>query len=128
MRNQVKQFLKMFGHALSSAVSDRLDGVELRLDDLRTHSNQVEAKVDYLITLLTAQCHQLEIASQGIGSQVQALTHQTDDLKERIEDLKGRTQHLAQNHGAMLQGAIHIVESIHRIEQVTKDSSPHARI
>ena len=95
MRNQVAQLLIRCSGVLAGTVHDRLKGLELRLDDVRCHSNQVESKVDYLISLL-------------------------QDLNSRIEDLKGRTQQLAENDGVMLQGAIHIVESIRSIKDLTQ--------
>src|SRR4051812_36084140 len=115
MLNQVKKFLRRFGDALTATVHDRIEGLELRADDLRCHANQVEAKVDYLISLVAGQRHQLETEFRDLGCQVRDLNSRVQDLNSRIEDLKGRTQQLAENDGAMLQGAIHIVESIQKI-------------
>jgi chromosome segregation ATPase len=130
-------------------VHERIDGLELRLDDLRSHSNQVEGKVDHLIAVLDAQrqLYQAELhdlSSQvlylnsqvsGMAAQVRDLVAQVSDLKtqtynlnsgfqdlnSRTEDLKTQAQHLVENDGAMLQGAIHIVESLHAIEPTRTD-------
>ena len=119
MRNQVTRFFRRCGGALAGTVHDRLTGLELRADDLRCHSNQVESKVDYLISLFEDQRRQLESELQDLNSQVRDLNSRVQELNSRIEDLKGRTQQLAENDGVMLQGAIHIVESIRGIKDLT---------
>ena len=119
MRNQIAQLLIRCGGVLAGTVHDRLKGLEIRLDDVRCHSNQVESKVDYLISLFEGQRRQLETEVQDLNSQVRDLNSLVQDLKSRIEDLKCRTQQLAENDGVMLQGAIHIVESIRGIKDLT---------
>lgn len=107
MRARLKHFLRMCGHALAGAVDGRLEGLELRLDDLRAHSNQVEAKVDYLISLFEDERHQLKSEFHDLSSRVR-------DLSCSAEDLKCRTEHLAEDHSALLEGAIHTVTLITR--------------
>ena len=119
MRNQVAQLLIRCGGVLAGTVHDRFKGLEIRLDDVRCHSNQMESKVEYLISLFEGQRHQLETELKDLNSQVRNLNSRVEELNSRIEDLKGRTQQLAENDGVMLQGAIHIVESIRSIKNLT---------
>jgi hypothetical protein len=140
------RFFRTLGDLLTGGLHDRVAGLETRLDDLRKHSNQVEAKIDHLITVasLSAQAshvegrfnHLLSLAGaqsyavengfervrlhidqvdyrlRELDPRVKDLDLQLRELRLKIEDLTGRAQDLAESDSALLQSAIHIVESI----------------
>jgi uncharacterized phage infection (PIP) family protein YhgE len=105
MRGQINRMLTLCGNLLTGSVRERIEALELRLDDLRAHSNQVESKLDYLITLIEAQ-------REPLGPGIHQVSSGIDDLRSRVDELIGQTGALAENDEAVLQGTIHIVESI----------------
>ena len=108
----VRRFFRLLGDMLTSGVHERLAGLESRLDDLRAHSSQVEAKVDYLITLVSAQRQETENGFAEVRSRVEELGSRARELAARVEHLSGSAQELAENDGVLLQSAIHLVEAV----------------
>lgn len=107
----LRRFFRLLGDMLTSGVHERLAGLESRLDDVRAHSNQVEAKVDYLITLVGAQRQE---ADSGFGegrSRFDDLGARTHEVAAKVDELNGRVQELAANDGVLIESAIHLVET-----------------
>jgi hypothetical protein len=116
MRNLVRQVFRFSGALFAGTIHDRLTDVELRLDDLRAHANQVESKIDYLIGLVQAQRQQIDLELQRVHSSIEELRSRLQDVSGRTVDLVSRTEHLAENDEVMLQSAIHLVERVQSIQ------------
>jgi hypothetical protein len=120
MRTRLEQFLRLFGGILLGSVFDRIEGLERRLDDLRAQSGQVESKVDYLISLVGSLQEQVAALREQAEADRQERSAQVAGLKLELDLHARRTEHLAENDEAVMQGEICIVEHLQRIESLCR--------